>query len=98
MNRLPTLIELDRELGTAFTGRVLQDGVERSRTRHTDQVGMALDAMCEHLEAVHSGQIKRLLMNVPPGMMKSLLTGVFLPRMGMGRGRLAVPALPHDGA
>jgi predicted phage terminase large subunit-like protein len=42
--------------------------------------------MCEHLEAVHNGQIKRLLMNVPPGMMKSLLTGVFFPAWEWGAG------------
>lgn len=41
--------------------------------------GWALDCMCEHLEAVTAGQIKRLLINVPPGMMKSLLTMVFWP-------------------
>lgn len=41
--------------------------------------GWALDAICDHLEAVSSGQIKRLLMNVPPGCMKSLLTGVIFP-------------------
>jgi predicted phage terminase large subunit-like protein len=38
--------------------------------------GWALDAICAHLEAVTDGQINRLLMNVPPGTMKSLLTGV----------------------
>lgn len=41
--------------------------------------GWCLDAMTEHLEAVHTGEIKRLLMNVPPGTMKSLLTGVMFP-------------------
>jgi predicted phage terminase large subunit-like protein len=35
--------------------------------------GWAIEAMCEHLEAVTAGEIKRLLMTVPPGMMKSLL-------------------------
>jgi predicted phage terminase large subunit-like protein len=39
--------------------------------------GWALDAMCEHLEAVTYGEILQLLMNVPPGMMKSKLCGVF---------------------
>lgn len=39
--------------------------------------GWALDAICEHLEAVTYGQLNRLLITVPPGMMKSLLTGVF---------------------
>lgn len=41
--------------------------------------GWALDAICEHLMAVTRGQITRLLMNVPPGCMKSLLTGVIWP-------------------
>lgn len=35
--------------------------------------GWALRAMCAHLEAVTRGEILRLLMTVPPGMMKSLL-------------------------
>lgn len=41
--------------------------------------GDVLRAMCLHLEAVADGRIKRLLMNVSPGMMKSLLTDVFFP-------------------
>ena len=41
--------------------------------------GRALDAICLHLEAVADGRITRLLVNCPPGMMKSLLTGVFFP-------------------
>ena len=41
--------------------------------------GWALDAICDHLEAVSRGEINRLLMNVPPGSMKSLLTGVIWP-------------------
>lgn len=46
--------------------------------------GWALDAICEHLEAVSRGEIKRLLMNVPPGSMKSLLTGVIWPAWEWG--------------
>ena len=46
--------------------------------------GWAIEAMCEHLEAVHAVEILRLLMNVPPGMMKSLLTGVFFPAWEWG--------------
>lgn len=38
-----------------------------------------LDAICEHLEAVTDGQITHLLVNVPPGCMKSLLVGVMWP-------------------
>lgn len=46
--------------------------------------GFALEAMCEHLEAVTDGRIKRLLINVPPGFMKSLLTDVFWPAWEWG--------------
>jgi predicted phage terminase large subunit-like protein len=46
--------------------------------------GWALDAICEHLEAVTSGEILNLLINVPPGMMKSLMVSVFWPAWGWG--------------
>ena len=46
--------------------------------------GWALDAICEHLEAVTSGEITRLQMNVPPGSMKSLLSGVIFPAWEWG--------------
>jgi predicted phage terminase large subunit-like protein len=39
--------------------------------------GWHIDAVAEHLEAVSSGQITRLLINEPAGMMKSLQVGVF---------------------
>jgi predicted phage terminase large subunit-like protein len=35
-----------------------------------------IDAICQHLEAVTDGRINRLLINVPPGSMKSLLVSV----------------------
>lgn len=46
--------------------------------------GWAMEAICEHLEAVSNGEILRLLMNVPPGSMKSLLTGVLFPAWEWG--------------
>src|SRR5882672_8967632 len=46
--------------------------------------GWPLWAMCEHLEAVTAGKITRLLMNVPPGSMKSLLVNVFWPAWEWG--------------
>jgi len=36
-------------------------------------------ALCEHLEAVMAGQIKRLIINISPRTMKTLLTGVYFP-------------------
>lgn len=41
-------------------------------------------AICDHLEAVASGEIKRLLMNVPPGFTKSMTTNVFFPSWEWG--------------
>lgn len=46
--------------------------------------GWAIEAICEHLEAVTHGQIKRLLINVPPGFTKSLMTDVFWPAWEWG--------------
>ncbi len=51
--------------------------------------GWHLDAMAEHLEAVTRGEITRLLINVPPGMTKSLLVGVLWPSWEWGPRRLA---------
>jgi predicted phage terminase large subunit-like protein len=46
--------------------------------------GKVIGAICEHLEAVSRGEILRLLINVPPGFSKSLLTGVFWPAWEWG--------------
>lgn len=56
--------------------------------------GWHIDAICEHLEAITDGQIIRLLINVPPGTMKSLITGVFWPAWEWGpKGRPALRIL-----
>lgn len=46
-------------------------------------------AICEHLEALTSGEIRNLLINVPPGFMKSLLVSVFWPTWEWGPRGLA---------
>lgn len=46
--------------------------------------GWAIEAICDHLEAVHHGHITKLLMNVPPGLMKSLSTNVCFPAWEWG--------------
>ena len=38
-----------------------------------------LDVIAEHLEAVTSGDIRNLVINIPPGCMKSILTSVAWP-------------------
>lgn len=46
--------------------------------------GWHVDAMAAHLEAVTAGQITRLLINIPPGTMKSMMTSVFWPAWEWG--------------
>src|SRR6266404_5074896 len=43
-----------------------------------------IDAICQHLEAVTDGRVTRLLINVPPGSMKSLLVSVLWPAWEWG--------------
>jgi len=38
-----------------------------------------LEAICEYLEALYRGEIRRLVINIPPGHMKSLSATVFFP-------------------
>ncbi len=52
--------------------------------------GWHIDAICDHLEAITSGKLRelglenRLLINVPPGSMKSLILNVFWPAWEWG--------------
>lgn len=41
--------------------------------------GWHLDVVCDHLQAVTAGEIKKLLINIPPRCMKSLAVAVFWP-------------------
>ena len=41
--------------------------------------GWHIDAICEHLEAITKGELTRLIINIPPGCMKSLAACVFWP-------------------
>lgn len=46
--------------------------------------GWVLQALCDHLQAVSDGRIGRLLVTIPPGMMKSLAVSVFWPAWEWG--------------
>ncbi len=46
--------------------------------------GWHLDAVAQHLQAITDGHLTRLLINIPPGTMKSLLTAVFWPAWEWG--------------
>lgn len=47
-------------------------------------VGWAIEAICDHLEAVDSGEIKNIVINVPPGMSKSVTTNLMFPAWQWG--------------
>lgn len=38
-----------------------------------------MDAICDHIQAVFDGEFDRLIINVPPGLAKSLTTSVYAP-------------------
>lgn len=57
--------------------------------------GRHIDLICDHLEAVTAGQIRRLLINVPPGTSKSTICGVFWPMWEWGP--RAMPAMRYVG-
>src|ERR1022692_2915995 len=68
-------LEKARRSLRAFMGQawpVLEPGTEFVE-------GIHIDAICAHLQAVTEGRIQNLIINVPPGHAKSLLTGVFWP-------------------
>lgn len=46
--------------------------------------GKLIEVMCRQLERVDRGEVRRLLINIPPGTMKSLLTSVFYPAWQWG--------------
>jgi predicted phage terminase large subunit-like protein len=52
--------------------QVIEPGIDYMTNWH-------IDAICEYLEAVEIGQIKRLLINIPPRYMKSIGTTVMYP-------------------
>jgi hypothetical protein len=55
----------------------------RSAWRYLDSSpwkdGWPIEAVAEHLQAVVDGEIKRLIINIPPRMGKSSITSVALP-------------------
>ena len=93
MLKLPKDIQatLDRELCHRSFAKFAQKAWHVLEPTAELKWGWALDAICEHLQAVHDGLIRRLLINVPPGMMKSLLTSVMFPAWEWGAG--GVPSM-----
>ena len=78
--KIPELAQIEREMGlkgsladfVEMAWQIVEPSQEFIRTWH-------IDAVCEHLEAVSRGECQNLLINIPPSMSKSTLTGVFWP-------------------
>lgn len=78
--KLPAAAAIDREIGlrghfydfVQMAWHLLEHGREFVPNWH-------IEAMCDHLEAVFRGRIKRLVINVPPGSGKSIITSVLWP-------------------
>ena len=78
------LIAVEREYCTRSLGNFAKRAWHVLEPATELKWGWAVEAICDHLEAVTSGDIHRLLINVPPGTMKSLLTSVIWPAWEWG--------------
>ncbi len=88
MNReafLATLPKADLEeaINYALTKKSLESFVQYFWSVHHENQPLTwnwhLSCICEHLQAVKDGEIKRLIINLPPGLAKSLLVSVYFP-------------------
>jgi predicted phage terminase large subunit-like protein len=83
-NRDEVLVDLDRLDSKISLLNFIRLAWQQLEPANTFVYGWAVSAICEHLEAVSRGEIKRLLINVPPGCMKSLTVNVFWPAWEWG--------------
>jgi len=88
-NPKETIRQLDRLDASQSLEKFVVQGWSVLEPGVTLKLGWSLGCVCEHLEAVTAGHVDRLLMNVPPGFMKSLLTNVFWPMWEWGPKGLA---------
>jgi predicted phage terminase large subunit-like protein len=80
---LPSLIQIERELGKRHLRDFIEIAWSQSIEPGTVYVpGYHIDAICDHLEAVFSGDIRRMVINIPPRHMKSLSVCVAFPAWG----------------
>ena len=79
LNSNQALIALDREISKKSLRHFVQIAFAQLEPAREFISNWHIDAICEHLEAVTCGQITRLVINVPPGTMKSLLVSVLWP-------------------
>lgn len=76
---LDELIGLDRELSAKSLHHFSQEAYHILEPKRDFMDGWHIEAICEHLQACMDGQIKNLIINIPPRHMKSLLVSVLFP-------------------
>lgn len=77
-DRFPSVEQVERELRKRSLAHFIHDhwaSIDPAPYKH----GKHIDCICEHLEAVSRGDIRRLVINVPPGHMKSIAVSVMWP-------------------
>lgn len=70
---------IDRELGSKSLLEYIHMAWEIVEPARPFLTNWHIEAICDHLEAVTKGDITRLVINTPPGSMKSLTCSVFWP-------------------
>jgi predicted phage terminase large subunit-like protein len=75
--KLPSLEQIDAELARRSLREFIKQAWHVLEPNNVFVSNWHIDAICDHLEACSRGEITKLIINVPPGHMKSLLTCVF---------------------
>lgn len=76
--------DIDREVCQRSLSGFVRKAWKVLEPEHPYVYGWHIAAVCEHLEAVTNGEITRLLINIPPGTAKSMMTAVFWPAWEWG--------------
>lgn len=85
------LIEIEKELCKRSLSEFVRRAWHVLEPANPYIHGWHVDAVCEHLEAITRGDLNRLLINIPPGTMKSTLVSVFWPAWEWGP--MSMPAM-----
>ncbi len=77
--QLPTLSDIDRELAKKSLAAYIRQAWHVVEPSNVYIHGWHIEAISEHLEAATRGEIRNLIINIPPRHAKSLLCCVFWP-------------------
>jgi len=79
LGKSSNLVKVERELATRSLSEFVRQAWQVVEPSTPFVPGFHIDAIIDHLEAVTRGEIRNLLINVPPRHMKGLLVSVFFP-------------------